>query len=216
MSISDVTPEQVERAISTFRDAAEQERRAYLQASARERAQEAQVLTHEADRLRALLGPNDPRVITLERAAGGAEALAQWLDETAKRAQRSPEIGRGDWAVVGRIAAPAGAAPQEGLSVQLVDREGNAVERLQTQTDSRGEFAIRVRAQEFGDLLTRQPEVFVRVTNLQGTIVFTSTEPLRPQPDRVDHMEVALGESTSPGGPVRSPRRRRGRPAGST
>lgn len=211
MSIRDITQEDVDQVGVTLLQRAEDDRTVYLRDGMAAARREAEALRQEHTRLRDRLGAEHPKVRALEATANGSEAIARWAEETVGRTERRPEVRGDEWVVTGRVAAPREVA-EAGLTVELADRDGRVVEQLGKVTpDARGEFVVSARGEEFRDLLTTHPDLFLRVTDAEGKTFVAAGTPLRPEPGRLDHLEVTI-EAEEPGrGPSAAPGRRRGR-----
>ena len=66
------------------------------------------------------------------------------------------------------------------------DRLGEAV------TDTDGEFYILYHQNDFKDLLESQPDLYIRVTDKKGRVLFTTEKAVRWQSGRVEYFEIEI------------------------
>lgn len=106
--------------------------------------------------------------------------------------RNDPVAEPGAWIVRGRVADKSG----KGLSnlvVSLYDKDLFFDDRLgETNTDDSGEFSITYRTEDFRDLIERKPDIYVKVLDQKGKMLFTSKKKLRYEAGRVEIVNVEI------------------------
>jgi len=59
-------------------------------------------------------------------------------------------------------------------------------------TDADGEFYILYHENDFKDLIERQPDLYLKVMNKKGKVLYTSEKAARWQSDRVEYFEIEM------------------------
>lgn len=142
-------------------------------------------------RLEAELGPDHPRVVTLEARRAHLADVAREVDDAAQRRADVRRPRPQEWLVLGRIVDDRGGAVPD-LHVRFVDREGLLDLPDDVVTDRRGEFATTYHISKFGDPGESPPEVAILIATAKGTVLLTSDESLHPAAGRSDVVEIVL------------------------
>ena len=80
-----------------------------------------------------------------------------------------------------------------GLRVSVFDKDLLFDDRLgETVTDSDGEFHVLYHQNDFKDLIERQPDLYIKVMNKTGRVLFTTEKAIRWQSDRVEYFEIEM------------------------
>jgi len=100
--------------------------------------------------------------------------------------------GPDDWLVIGRVVGPGGRGLPD-LRVSVIDKDLLFDDRLgESVTDAKGEFYILYHTNDFEDLFDAQPDLYVKVMNEKGKMLFTSEKAVRWQSDRVEYFEIEI------------------------
>ena len=97
-----------------------------------------------------------------------------------------------DWLVYGRISRPDGTG-MPSLRVSVFDKDLLFDDRLgEAVTDSDGEFHVLYHKNDFKDLIEHQPDVYIKVMNKKGRILFNTEKAVRWQSNRVECFEIEI------------------------
>jgi hypothetical protein len=100
--------------------------------------------------------------------------------------------GPEDWLVYGLVLGP-GRTGMPNLRVSVFDKDLLFDDRLgEAVTDAHGEFYILYHKNDFKDLFERQPDLYIKVMNKKGKILFTSEKAIRWQSDHVECFEIEI------------------------
>jgi hypothetical protein len=100
--------------------------------------------------------------------------------------------GPEDWLVYGLVLGPDRSGVPN-LRVSVFDKDLLFDDRLgEAVTDVDGEFYILYRKSDFKDLFERQPDLYIKVMNRKGKILFTSEKAIRFKSDRVECFEIEI------------------------
>jgi len=100
--------------------------------------------------------------------------------------------GPDDWLVTGRVVGPGGRGLPD-LRISVFDKDLLFDDRLgESVTDANGEFYILYHTNDFEDLFDAQPDLYVKVMNEKGKMLFTSEKAVRWQSDRVEYFEIEI------------------------
>lgn len=104
---------------------------------------------------------------------------------------------RGAWVVRGRVTDAQGAGVP-GLIVRLYDKDFLFDDRLgkekESVTDGEGRYRIKYHAGEFRDFLERRPDLYLKVFDRQGKMLYSSEREVRHEAGRVETIDVRIGE----------------------
>ncbi|NMG08781.1 hypothetical protein [Brasilonema sp. UFV-L1] len=154
--------------------------------------QRAARLASAEDRLKASLGENHPQVIALREAATFANQLQQNLQTTLTRAQRRPQVKPGEWVVFGTVFNSQG-NPVSGVQVRIFDRDCVYDDLLgDTETDEYGDFAVIYHERDFADIIEKQPDLYIRVNDMQGNELYSSQDSIRYNVGQAEFFEIIL------------------------
>jgi hypothetical protein len=116
--------------------------------------------------------------------------------------RKEPLTSPDSWTVRGRVTDQNGRGIG-GLVVNVFDKELIFDDRLgQTETDESGAFGLTYRTKDFRDLIEKKPDLYVKVTNQNGKIIYTLKEAIRYEAGRVEVINIEIVA------PKRSSRRR--------
>lgn len=115
-----------------------------------------------------------------------------------------------DWAVKGRVVDKDGGG-MAGLTVSLYDKDLLFDDYLGTRkTDDNGDFDFIYRREGFKDLFEKTPEIYLKILDKDGTLLYTSEKPVKAKPGEVKVFNIQIGTSkTGKGGKGEEERRRR-------
>jgi hypothetical protein len=160
-------------------------------------------LEREHARLSRKLGAEHPRARALAvRMEDGVARLRDIKLEIARAETVAPTAGKGEWVLHGYVRWK-DLSPAPNLTVALVDAQGRWVQALGFAcTDSRGYFklvALVGRGKPApGVAPAAMPapplKLFLKVNDEQRRTLYADTEPLAPEPGRVEYREIILGE----------------------
>lgn len=103
-------------------------------------------------------------------------------------AELSPDV----WVARGRVVDEEGQG-LGGLVVSLGDRDLIFDDRLgTTQTDANGEFVISYRTEDFQDLFETAPDLYIKVMDSQGNLLYSSENAVRCEAGRVEVFNITL------------------------
>jgi hypothetical protein len=152
----------------------------------------AEQLAAAAERLKTTLGEYHPRVIALNQAVTATKAFQQVLSVEAVRAARRPVIQLNEWVVFGHLIDAHG-NPVPGLRVRVFDRDRKYDDLLgDTTTDEFGDFAVKYHERDFAETGEALPDLYVMVSDLAGTLLFTSRDNVRFEAGRAEYFEIVL------------------------
>ena len=102
-------------------------------------------------------------------------------------------LGPGDWLVYGRVFRPGGTGIPD-LRVSVYDKDLLFDDRLgETVTDSDGDFHVLYHKNDFKDLFENQPDLYIKVINKKGRVLFNTEKAVRWQSNRVEYFEIEIG-----------------------
>ncbi len=180
---------------------ADQARAAGLDGLARVREVRASVAQRERERLTEKLGADHARVAALEASVGAEAALASQLTAQAERTRTpppppvpEPEATDPDaWTVRGRVTDAEG-KPLPEVTVSLYDEDLFFDDRLgQATTDAEGRYALTYRTGDFRDLIERRPDLYVKVTAKNGSVLHVQPVEVRCEASRTEIIDVRVG-----------------------
>jgi hypothetical protein len=149
-------------------------------------------LSAAADRLKANLGADNPRVIALTQSAQAASSLQQTLHIEAVRAARQPAVGPNEWMVYGRVLDLQGQAVA-GVIVRVFDRDRKYDDLLgDTTTDELGDFSVIYHERDFAEAREANPDLYLMVSDSAGNLLYSSKDNVRFEAGRVEYFEIAL------------------------
>ena len=103
------------------------------------------------------------------------------------------------WLVRGRV-VDAVKQPVRGVFVSLYDKDLLLSDVLgSTLTDDDGNFQILYRTEAFRGLFERKPDLYVRVFDQRGTVLYSSQDAIRPNAGRVEEFQIVLSEKMDKG-----------------
>ncbi len=96
------------------------------------------------------------------------------------------------WVVRGQV-VDEGSKGVSGLVVSLFDRDCVFDDRLgTTETDAEGNFSISYHTKDFRDLFEARPDLYIKVMDNQGNILYSSEEAVRYEAGRVEVFNITL------------------------
>jgi hypothetical protein len=147
-------------------------------------------------RLKAHLSENHPRVVALGRAASSAAQLKQSLHTQAAREARRPKPGPDEWLIFGRVFDEKG-NPIPNLHLQVLDKDFWCPDDFlgATETDEYGDFAVIYKETDFaGWSLEELPDLYVRVEDAKGNLLYSSRDSVCYDAGRSEYFEITLVE----------------------
>ncbi len=98
----------------------------------------------------------------------------------------------GEWLVWGKVSGTDGVGIPN-LRVNVYDKDLLFDDKLgETITDSDGEFYVRYHESNFKDLFESQPDIYVKVINKKGRILYTSERVVRWRSGRVEYFDIEI------------------------
>jgi hypothetical protein len=184
-------------------------RAAGLEALARLNEVRAAVDARERERLAEKLGPDHARVADLEARMAAGTAFAAKLITLAEEARTPPPAteppaatppvdpqtaaGGGVWTVRGRVTDAKG-KPLPEVTVSLYDEDLLFDDRLgQAVTDAEGRYELTYRTGDFRDLIERRPDLYVKLTAKNGSILHVQPAEVRCEASRTEIIDVRVG-----------------------
>lgn len=164
-------------------------------------ARRAASLNTAATQLQPVLGENDPRVLTLKRAALSANRFKVVVADRAALEKRIPKISPLEWMTYGRVIDAKG-QPVSGLHVRVFDRDRKYDDLLgDTVTDDQGYFAVVYHQRDFAEVREGLPELYVLVEDESGQVVYSSRDAVRFNAGRAEYFEIQLEPAPAPARP---------------
>jgi hypothetical protein len=205
-------------------DNADTTRTTALTQLARVRAIKGVALEREQARLQAKLGAEHPRVAEMKTRIAANHDLRRDVDLGVSRAA-TPTV-RPDpdtWTLHGHVRDGDGKG-LAGLTIGLYDDKQQWLRELgHACSDKTGYFEICYKRPKNIDVVeaasTQAPQVFVHVSDKQGTLLHRDANPLTPSLGRVDYREIVVGDEDSactPPDSTPSPSTRTGRYIGNS
>ncbi|MEJ2563702.1 MAG: hypothetical protein P8Z42_13595 [Anaerolineales bacterium] len=152
------------------------------------------LMQREAARLERKLGSDHPRVLRLKtRAETSLKRAAATAVELELARIQAPHVAAGDGLIHGRVVK----VDQHGLgslTIRLEDKSGRQIKDLgETQTDSRGYYAIRVDPQITAKLQkSGKTEVYLAVRDSKGKLIQRDQQPIRLEAGVRAYQEIRL------------------------
>jgi len=128
-----------------------------------------------------------------EEKARAAEGVAERLERGQRLAERTKEIQPSDWSLLGRVLDPEG-KPVAGARLEISEG-GKKLSEI--PADDQGEFFANYSGQKFKDLFARAPQLKLTIKSADGEVLQTLDRPLVPESDRLEALELRLGEVTT-------------------
>jgi hypothetical protein len=129
----------------------------------------------------------------------GSYTVALTVSNTAGSDSRSLTlmVSRPDpdaWVARGRVTDEMGQGI-EGLVVSLYDRDLHFDDRLGTTcTDTNGDFAIAYRSEDFQDLFEASPDLYIKVMDRQGNLLYSSENTVRCEAGQVEVFNITISK----------------------
>jgi hypothetical protein len=112
---------------------------------------------------------------------------------TGKGEGAPPSVAK-SWIVRGRVTDMEGRG-MGAVIVNLFDKELVFAARLgETKTDEKGNFSFTYRAEDFRDLIEKNPDIYLKVVDQKGKTLYTSKQAIRYEAGRIETMDVKIGE----------------------
>ena len=109
-----------------------------------------------------------------------------------------PAAGVQEWTVTGKVVDASGNAVP-GVTVGLADKDEAFTNRLGTaETDPAGSFTLQLRADEFKDVIAKNPDLFVQVTAAGLRQNISNPTALKFSAGKTDKLTVAVKAQTEP------------------
>ena len=106
--------------------------------------------------------------------------------------RREPVPEADTWVVRGHVTDATGQG-LSGLTVSLYDTDLVFDDRLgQTETDANGLYSFPYHTDDFRDLIERRPDIYLKVMDRDGNILYTSEATIRCEAGRVEIVNVTL------------------------
>jgi hypothetical protein len=103
-----------------------------------------------------------------------------------------PVAAPNTWVVRGRVTDAKGKA-LSGLTVTLYDEDLLFDDRLgQTETDENGDYSFTYRSEDFGDLISRKPDLFLTVMSPKEEKLFTSKRKVIFQAGKIEIVNIQI------------------------
>jgi len=143
------------------------------------------ILHREQEPLFLALGQIDYRLIVLGEKGGSCTPPEPGTDESSTP---GPDV----WMVRGRV-VDAAKQPVRGVVVSLYDKDLFFSDVLgSTLTDNGGNFHVLYRPESFRDLFDKKPDLYVRVFDQHGRVLYSSQNAIRPNAGRVEEFQITL------------------------
>ena len=186
------TRDEIATSLNEMLDQASSARTPGMRAFARLQDKRSTRLSNLEVRLKASLGENHPQVVALRSAASRAMRFAHSLGTAAERASRRPKVGPEDWLVFGRILKKKG-NPISGVRVRVYDKDFLYDDLLgATTSDEYGDFFIIYHERDFAEIIDKLPDLYVRVEDERGNLLYSSEESIRFNVGRLEYFEIVI------------------------
>ncbi|HKE59540.1 MAG TPA: hypothetical protein VKB46_22675 [Pyrinomonadaceae bacterium] len=108
--------------------------------------------------------------------------------------REDPVAQPGAWIVRGRVTDKSGKGLSK-LIVSVYDKDLLFDDRLgQAETDSNGDYILTYHREDFRDVIERKPDIYVKVLDQQGNILYSSKKKIKFNVGRVEIVNVVIGE----------------------
>jgi len=164
--------------------------------------------TRELERLRKKLGEKNTRVIAVSRKLKTEQILIREVAVNIERSQiETPVIDENSWVLHGRVYSKE-LIGVSNLTVGLYSNKGKWIEEIgYVCTDKTGYFKLphtflakKTREQtesKMGTVLSDQfRDLFIRLQNKMGNLIYIGKQPILPAPDTVEYREIMLGDES--------------------
>ena len=83
--------------------------------------------------------------------------------------------------------------PVKGLIVSVYDKDLLFDDALgTTSTDENGNFEVVYTEESFKDLFENRPDIYLKILNVNGKILYNSRKKLRPEANRIEYFSVKI------------------------
>ncbi len=159
--------------------------------------QRAARLSAAANRLKASLGADNPRVIALIQSAQAVSSFQKVLHDQAMSIARQPTVGANEWLVYGIVLDSQGQAVI-GVHVRVFDRDRKYDDLLgDTTTDELGNFSAIYHERDFAEVHEANPDLYVMVSDSAGTLLYSSRDNVRFEAGRAEYFRIVLNAPPS-------------------
>jgi hypothetical protein len=192
MPLPNLTPRDMERANDRLLKEVDTGTEKTLRDFAAVRTARADRLAAARERLESALGADHPRVRALEARTVRARKLLDAVDRTVEDVVHRPRVGPHEWTVFGRVRHAEG-KPAAGVRVRVFDKDRRFDDLLgDTRTDAEGRFSAIYHERDFAESGENLPELYVRVEDERGKVLYSSESELRMQAGRVEYFDITL------------------------
>ena len=96
------------------------------------------------------------------------------------------------WVVKGKVTDKED-NPVKGLIVSVYDKDLLFDDALgTTSTDENGNFEVIYTEDSFRDLFEKKPDIYLKILNINGKILYNSRKKLRPEANRIEYFSVKI------------------------
>jgi hypothetical protein len=100
------------------------------------------------------------------------------------------------WVVRGRVTDAKGQGIG-GLIVNVFDKDLIYDDRLgQTDTDASGAYSLTYRTEDFRDLIETKPDIYLKVTDQKGKLLYSTKEAIKYEVGRVEVINMEVGKTS--------------------
>lgn len=113
-------------------------------------------------------------------------------DPGTKPAVEVPKLPPDAWVIRGNVTGLT-AKETKGLTISLYDKDLFFDDVLGTATtDEHGNFEIIYRSEAFRSLFDKKPDIYLKVLNTRGTVLFTSKKKVRPEAGKDEYFSIKI------------------------
>jgi hypothetical protein len=189
---SSILVEEIKAVYESFTRETNVQRIAMLDKFTRIRAAKTSTLVSEKERLETDLGREAPEVETLKRRLKESESLHAELKRATRQETKWTVPGPDDWLVYGRVSGPDGLGVSD-LRVSVFDKDLIYDDLLgEATTDEDGEFFLVYQQDDFKDLCESEPDIYLKVMDKKGKILYSSHDAIRWQANHVEYFEIRI------------------------
>lgn len=147
----------------------------------------------DRQRLVELLGEDDPGVKLLTERAERHRGVAESMGRGAQLLRALGGVARPhEWIANGQVRDEEG-KPLKGVRVRIFDKDRKYDDLLATETTGDlGEFRAVYHDRDFHEPGEEMPELFVRVEDAEGRLLFASKAPVRPAGGRTQFFDLVI------------------------